>query len=141
MNAKTKTIYYCDFCRKHGLLRGPMEKHEAGCTMNPQRVCRWAFDGHSNGSRVIDIAPLAEWMRSCAPLKRADIDALHDEVQGCPACMLAVLRQSGVEYHYDYTEGGSATLFVYQDEVERFRKDEREDADREEMYAIERTWL
>lgn len=137
-----KAVHYCEFCRKHGLSRHAMEAHERRCTLNPVRVCRWAIDGHSNGAAVIDIAPLAEWLRARATphplsadpesdehtyLTQEDIDLLHDEVSGCPACMLAALRQSGVdEWHHAY-QGGS--IFDYAAQVEAIRKQEREEAD------------
>jgi hypothetical protein len=77
-------------------------------------------------------------MRLRAPLGREDIAELHDRVGGCPACMLAALRQSGVEYHYDEKH---ALIFDYTREVERYREDEREQALQEERWEIERTFL
>lgn len=139
MIEKTKTVYYCEWCRRHGLQRAAMEKHERHCTLNPERVCRWRIDGHSDGTRVIDIAPLAAELRSRAEpyplsadpntefrtaLTQADIDWLHDEVSGCPACMLAALRQSGIDgYHFD---GHGNVIFDYQATIDRARQEERE---------------
>lgn len=58
MRTVQKRVYYCDFCRRHRLKKS-MERHEATCTLNPSRVCRWRIDGHSNGAAVIEIGPLA----------------------------------------------------------------------------------
>ncbi len=136
MNIKTKQVFYCDYCRRHGLSRHAMENHEAKCTLNPDRVCKWGDEGHTvaYGLRV-----LAEEVRQRAPLDAADIDWLHDEVDGCPACMLAALRQSGVEYHYDVGSGGR--LWDYGEEVERYRVAEREAAERATYEDVERSWM
>src|SRR3990167_10719897 len=122
-----KPVYYCDFCRKHGLSRFAMGKHERTCTLNPDRHCRW----HMPDSEMqvthgqVSFRTLAEELRNRAPLSSDDIDLLHDNVGGCPACMLAVLRQSGVEYHYN---AQYKRIWDYEEEIARFREDEREQA-------------
>jgi hypothetical protein len=129
MREVTKIVYYCEHCRRHGLSRAAMAKHEAGCTMNPVRVCRWRIDGHSDGTKQMDMAPIAQGVsyrafHSGGFLSAEDIDWLRSELDGCPACMLAALRQSDVaEFHYDARSG---TIFDYATEVERLRRDERE---------------
>lgn len=40
MKIKTRTVYYCDFCKKKSFRKSSMEKHEKHCTMNPKRECR-----------------------------------------------------------------------------------------------------
>lgn len=117
MKVKHKHVYYCDHCRKHGLSRHAMEQHERRCTMNPARTCRWG------GSHSFDFPRLAATLRQRAPLTKDAVDWLHDEVDGCPPCMLAALRQSGVEYHYDYSAG--ERIFDYDEAVKRAREDER----------------
>lgn len=137
MRIAERKVYYCDFCRKHRLSRAAMERHEETCTSNTSRVCRWKIDGHSGGARVIDIGPLADALRARATswpvsadpeadertyLTADDIDWGRGEVDGCPACMLAVLRQSAVsEFHVAYHGG---TIFDYDAEVERLRAEE-----------------
>lgn len=120
MRTVERKVYYCDFCRKHGLQRAAMEKHERHCTLNPDRKCRWQMgeDAHAE----VNFRELAEEIRRRAPLGAEDVDWLRDATQ-CPACMLAVFRQAGVEYHYD--QAGTGRLWDYGEEVERFRKDER----------------
>lgn len=121
MVTKTKKVYYCDHCKRHGLSRYAMEQHELRCTMNPVRECRW----NTPRDHVrFSAEELVTAMRERSPLKKDDIDWLHDEVDGCPACMLAALRQSGLEYHY--LEDGYH--WDYKEEVERFRDYEREEA-------------
>lgn len=35
MKSKTKTVYYCDHCKKKGLVKSKMESHEELCHKNP----------------------------------------------------------------------------------------------------------
>jgi len=35
---KIRKVYYCEFCRKHGLRM--ISTHEKHCTLNPKRECR-----------------------------------------------------------------------------------------------------
>lgn len=127
MREVTRVVLYCDYCGRHRLSRPAMVKHEAGCTMNPARICRWRIDGHSDGTKQMDIAPLAAdlTVRAGADglLEKADIDWLRDEVDGCPPCMLAALRQAELrDIHWD---AHSRTIFDYTTEVERLRAEER----------------
>ena len=73
-----------------------------------------------------------------APLSIYDIADLRERVGYCPACMLAALRQSGVEYHYDYS--GGAPLFDYQQEVSDYREHEHEVEQDAEMRATIYGW-
>ena len=40
MKERQKTVYYCDFCKKHKFTKPSMIRHELSCTLNPDRVCR-----------------------------------------------------------------------------------------------------
>lgn len=116
MREQKKTVYYCIFCKKHGLMRGAMEKHERHCTMNPERVCRWGDNPHS-----VEYVDIAQVMAESDPLRAQEITWLRKRVDNCPACMLSVLRQSGLhEYHYDLKTG--ERIFDYKEEIERFRE-------------------
>lgn len=119
-----------------------MEKHERHCTMNPGRTCRWAQLEYGPRTRYGEHTArkgLPRWLRLSAPLTKTHLDKLHDYVGGCPACMLAALRQSGVEYHYNYDTGEH--LFDYKVEIARYREHEQEIQEQEEMWEIERSWL
>ena len=41
MKTITKPVYYCDYCKKHGLAKGAMKRHELLCFNNPanKRPC------------------------------------------------------------------------------------------------------
>ena len=131
MYEKTKTVFYCDFCARHRLSRHAIEQHERTCTLNPDRDCRWSFNGkeHPDFDLGAAVAHLRERVEggSRTPFTSADIDWLHDECEGCPPCMLAALRQSGaVDYHYD---DRSQRIFDYENEVTEYRKAERDDSE------------
>lgn len=141
MRTKTKTVYYCDFCKKNGLQKKAMEKHERHCTMNPERDCKWGLLEEGPRTRYDEHhfrKGLPRWVRLRAPLDVYDIAELRERAGYCPACMLAALRQSGVEYHYDYS--GGAVLFSYEQEVNDYRKHEQEQALREELYGLQYGW-
>jgi len=36
MKTKTKEVFYCDYCKKHGLSKAAMVHHEAICYGNPE---------------------------------------------------------------------------------------------------------
>jgi len=69
MKELLKKVYYCDFCKKKGMSKHHMSKHEMSCTMNPNRKC--GLCGY-NG------------------IKPKEIDDEND----CPICHFARLRQT-----------------------------------------------
>lgn len=38
MKTKTKEVYYCEHCKKHGLSKHKMEYHEKMCYKNPENI-------------------------------------------------------------------------------------------------------
>lgn len=88
--------YFCEFCHRGSFRKPTAEKHERGCTANPKRVCG-----------------LCEY--SIPPLKQKPIDELiaalswdkddygmpdlRNLCEGCPGCILAAIRQSGLLKH------------------------------------------
>lgn len=75
--------YYCDFCKKVGGSAGHMRTHEANCTANPGRGCRMCV------AQKMPQAPLDALLAAAG-----NIDALREAAHGCPACMLAAIRQA-----------------------------------------------
>ena len=53
--------------------------------------------------------------------------------------MLAALRQSGVEYHYDTQTG--MNIWNYEDEIKEYREAEREAAQQAEFDEIQASWI
>ncbi|MFL5309503.1 MAG: hypothetical protein ACJ79H_03510 [Myxococcales bacterium] len=130
MNVKTKSVYYCEFCKKHGLSRPAMEKHERRCTMNPDRRCGWCeyadtdlpalvLELRARGGDAAHASPeIVEWLRG--------------QVDGCPACMLAAFRQAGLVYHW---ASDGTRVWDFGEQVELFRKTEREGDQMREAYG------
>lgn len=79
--------YYCDHCKKSGGSRHVIEKHERGCTNNPERKCGLHpyVDG---GYATATTAELIEVLES------KGYRALRAAADECPACILAAMRQS-----------------------------------------------
>lgn len=90
MRKKRVWRYYCDYCNK-GQCR-PLTTHEEHCTKNPNRRCRmchWA---------KLKTVPMVELINAA----NAGIEKLREAAQGCPACMLAGIRQSTASCEFDY---------------------------------------
>ena len=103
MRTKTVKRYYCDHCKKAGCSAGHMKRHEASCTGNPNRICRMcgvqSRDWKVVTSVLVRIPVLAlndevicdDWQRDTT---EESFKAMEDSLDGCPACILAALRQS-----------------------------------------------
>ncbi len=88
MRTRDVKLYYCDHCKKKGMVRWRMAKHEQGCTANPTRACGVC------GTASTDVA------ENVAVLAAAGLEALRIAVGTCPACMLAAVR-SYMRGHYE----------------------------------------
>jgi len=104
MKIKTKKVYYCEYCGFKRLAKWAVERHENHCTMNPIRKCRVC--NNNEPVRKIKKPSQAEDERLSALVgcfKQLAQELL--EKLECPACTLAVLRQSGFEgweIEFDY---------------------------------------
>ena len=108
MREKTVKRYYCDFCKKAGLSKYHMGRHESHCTLNPKRHCRMC--NYVSGTN----ADVAELCKSLPPFPNdfifgtdpayvkwlAEMPAallkLREETDNCPACIMAALRQANI---------------------------------------------
>lgn len=88
--------YYCEYCKKSGGSAYHMEMHEKGCTNNPHRVCGMCRNA---GLKQAGIKHL---IGALGIGDKEGMDKLRELSKGCPACMLAALRQSGVMEPPDY---------------------------------------
>lgn len=116
MRMKMVKRFWCDHCNKAGLSAHAMANHEKRCTMNPARKCRvctlWA-DGSDDPetplAELIALLPAPvepDWKRydgnaqpefyAYMEAANAAIPALRKAARGCPACMLAAIRQRGI---------------------------------------------
>lgn len=107
MKVVLRKRYYCDHCKKAGGSPFWMKRHEDGCTLNPKRICGMCKLNEEFGKqRPIellisalneDIAnheekastkTLDEQCGAPEPIKLCEV------AHGCPACMLAAIRQT-----------------------------------------------
>lgn len=111
MRHKLVTRYYCDHCSKGGLKKPSILLHEQGCTRNPDRVCYLCGQSHDYKALCVEAAARSSARDDHEPMPDArtinglqELNQLSDMVDGCPACLLAVLRQSNVMAfeHFDY---------------------------------------
>lgn len=102
MKTVFKRVFYCDFCKEHRLRSDAMERHERGCTLNPDRDCWWLTDGKMH---KFDVAAIADALKEREPLDSYDIDWLENQVKSCPACMLSAIRLGGIKTDkFNYAE-------------------------------------
>lgn len=131
MRTKKVIRYYCDFCNK-GMFRSPsMKHHEEVCTKNINRFCGICNDlaGKRNFIKLIE-----EFKTRCKELYNLDefiglkaekesLDWLKNEVDGCPACMLTVLRLGKI-YAIDFDYKKQHEDFWHEkNEAERAREE------------------
>lgn len=117
MKTVKKNVYYCDSCKKRSLSASAMNKHELRCTANPDRECGICnvLQGASPNIREIvnelkkrftieievskiefDLTvenQVCKWIGEPVTLEE-----IRNLVDGCPNCMLAILRQSRLNY-------------------------------------------
>lgn len=98
MTKKQVWRFYCGFCKKSGCSGGHIAKHERACTANPNRICTMC--GHAHATQR-PIAELLSVIRENLPKGSLDgkaaTEKLREATEGCPACMLAAIRQSGLQ--------------------------------------------
>lgn len=117
MRKVKKWVYYCEFCKKSGRSGGHISRHEKSCTMNPDRECRMcATDGFGNRQRLI-----AELITALGKGDEIGVGELEDAANACPACMLAAIRQSGVQVKWESPdEPGFNVPFDFKKASEQF---------------------
>ena len=107
---KTKKVnrYYCDYCKKANCSSAGMKKHELHCTMNPERICRMCRIVGSQQvpmTKLLKILPEGSPDNFCLEVEQA-LPKLRAATNGCPACMLAALRQAHINLlFYDFNYG------------------------------------
>lgn len=117
--------YWCEYCSKHNLSASSITRHEKYCTANPNRACRMC--AHTERQRQ---APLSELI-ACIDASKPDegLEDLRTAADGCPACMLAAIRQCAVHWpgfmlirefnSYFLPEGYTPPWFDYKEECSR----------------------
>lgn len=107
----TRTRYYCDFCEKGGRLKGfwtlpAITKHERGCTANPNRICGLCSIVAESSNMTSTQRPIADLV-ACLSKEKEDfgMKELRELADECPACILAAIRQSGLQQSYADEDG------------------------------------
>lgn len=114
-----KYRYYCDFCKKSGASAGHMKKHEKSCTANPNRIC--GFCGFPTDVKSL-VSALGDG-------DNEGVKRLREEAEGCPACMLSAIRQSGLQRAYvDEEDKGFSVGFNFQAEKKEWWDERRQPA-------------
>jgi len=106
MKSVKRWRHYCDFCKKSGGQRPAMERHEKGCTANPNRECGLCALGCAAQPLHELIALANSWVESATTdeelwgveITQPMVDELEKLADYCPACTLAALRQSRVPW-------------------------------------------
>lgn len=109
MRSKMVKRYWCDHCNKAGLSAGHMVRHEQHCTMNPARSCRvckfvngTSGPGEDGLKALIALLPTGDCpsfgdeLNEYVDVANAAVTKLRGAADGCPACMLAALRQAKI---------------------------------------------
>jgi hypothetical protein len=110
MKIKKVNRYYCDFCKKANCSGGAIKRHEERCTMNPNRKCGMCSLVQANQKPMSELLALLpdpkqfeisnDWGKSftdgLATASNLALDTLKEKTGGCPACILAALRQKGI---------------------------------------------
>lgn len=122
MNIKVKKIYYCDFCKKKkGLSASAMSLHEKHCTANPDRDCR------ACGRKKVDISIIEGH-----PYTKETVDSLNNALDGCPLCVLAVIRQGFT----DQQKKESNFSYDLSSEMKRFWQEKLEKEQRDDEWSL-----
>lgn len=106
MKIVKKNVYYCEYCKKKGLSSGWMKEHEKHCTGNINRGCKMCDDyagvtyselttkfKAQMKSKTVEDKWGTKWVELTQKPKLEDI---FDACEGCPACVLTVLRACGL---------------------------------------------
>ena len=120
MRKKQVWRYYCDYCKKSGCSAYHIKKHEVSCTNNPERVC-----GFCEFDNMVQ-QPIGDLIKALGCGDEGGVKNLRDLSDGCPACMLAAIRQSKLQLKELKDEYGFIfnfhVPFDYQEEKVEFWK-------------------
>ena len=94
MTRKQVWRYYCEHCKRSGCSGGHIRRHEESCTANPARICRF-HETLDEGQP--EMAELIAAVREQGDDAKGVMVALRAAADNCPACILAGLRQSGIQ--------------------------------------------
>jgi hypothetical protein len=138
MKTVIKEVYYCDYCNKRYLSKYFASKHEKHCTLNPTRECKMCKMGSTYHyeeyvKRLTNLLNAEE--KEVDFISEDHIEnfkkvwtEISDELGGCPACCLAVLRQTcfGLATHLEWSG-----IWGYKDECNKWWNEVNEERKQE----------
>jgi len=113
--------YFCDFCNKSGGSEYWMLKHEASCTMNPNRICKCCIADENQQVPIGELIGLIPSSFNDADFlyeQKRLFTPLSEKANHCPACILAALRQSNTFVPQE--------VFDFKEEMTRWRSENQE---------------
>lgn len=128
-----KWRYYCEFCKKSGASAYHMQKHEDHCTMNPRRRCGMCEADPGGDMVTKPMEDLITALLCQGNDYEKGLEVLREVTGNCPACILAAIRQSGIQRPpEDDGEGGCDEgvylSFNFVTEKKRFWSDQNDAA-------------
>lgn len=143
MRTKTKTVCYCDYCRKHTLTINSMKLHERYCTCNLSRACAMcetsSFYNSAHLRSVVDkflLTILAKEKKEFygvvfSDIKQPKAEDLMDAVEGCPICCLTVIKALKRKNEFVWIED-----FHYKEEVQKWWDEKNEECGEDNTYLL-----
>lgn len=114
MRSKRVIRYYCDFCNRGKFRKPDMEKHERGCTANPNRVCGLCERVGNATTSLPDMI---------SAIESGGLEQLETLVDSCPACILAGVRAWN---KLDTTTDDEMIFFNYKEAADKWWKAQSE---------------
>lgn len=135
MRKEKRWRYFCDYCKKSGGSKYYLEKHEKGCTLNPERDCGFCSAAEyqqQDLNELIEILKKQVSINKESPDWKAAIKELREATEGCPVCMLAAIRQSKL-FGWEKEQYSEFNLFDFKKEVAAFWAEVNDDQWRKEV--------
>lgn len=82
-----------------------MEQHENSCTLNPDRECKFCLSleiVQQPLKRLIAALGIDAKDGDTEKIRKERLNRLREVADGCPACMLATIRQADKSHLYVY---------------------------------------
>ena len=110
MITKKVNRYYCEYCKKANCCAPAMTKHEKRCTNNPNRDCGMCKMSELEQPNLVELIAIIKADLDIANVESDEytnimnkvIKKLRSATEGCPACMLAAIRQSGAYIVFNF---------------------------------------
>lgn len=106
MQMKMRPRYYCDHCQKGSGSPSAMRRHEASCTLNTKRICRFC----GNLTDIPELTAILLHPGDSLESWQTKMECLREVTENCPGCILAAIRQSGVQSFGDPDDPASGGI-------------------------------